>query len=174
MRTADGGTAVFSMHSHSGTEPRAVTMASMSFQGTGAGVGLRTLSMFMGLFLILMAGQKVGWLLSSAPLLAELERWRELTSGNSLWYLETVCIPFAPLFARVVPLAEFAAGTALMVGFSVRVTAGLALLMVLNFHFASGIMFTGLGYLTNGFGPPVLGSLLALTIGGRALPFSLR
>ncbi|MXW34466.1 MAG: hypothetical protein F4Z60_02285, partial [Chloroflexi bacterium] len=115
----------------------------MSFQGTGAGVGLRALSMFMGLFLILMAGQKVGWLLSSVPLLAELERWRELTSGNSLWYLETICIPFAPLFARVVPLAEFAAGAALIVGFSVRVTAGLALLMVLNFHFASGIMFTG-------------------------------
>ena len=71
-------------------------MAGMSFQGTGAGVGLRALSMIMGLFLILMSMQKVGWLLSSVPLLAELERWRELTSGNSLWYLETICIPFAP------------------------------------------------------------------------------
>ncbi len=147
----------------------------MSFQGTtAAGVGLRALSAVMGLFLFLMAMQKAVWLLDSAPLLSELERWRELTSGNSLWYLETICIPYVSLFARVVPLAEFAAGLALMGGFHVRLTAGLALSMVLNFHFASGIMFTGFGYLTNGYGPPVLGSLLALTIGGRGLPFSLR
>ncbi len=147
-------------------------MASMSFQGTGAAVGVRALSMFIGLFLIMQSGQKVGWLLDSGALMSELEYWRGLTSGSSLWYLEAVCIPYAPLFARIVPLAEFAAGAALMVGFNVRLTAGLALLMVLNFHFASGIMFTW-GYLWNGFGPPVLGSLLALTIGGRVLPFSL-
>lgn len=148
-------------------------MAGMSFHGTDQGVGLRVLSMCMGLFLILMAGQKAGWLLDSSALVAELERWRGLASGSSLRYLEAVCIPYAPIFARIVPLAEFAAGAALAVGFSVRLTAGLALAMVLNFHFASGIMFTW-GYLWNGFGPPVVGSLLALTIGGRALPFSLR
>ncbi len=148
-------------------------MTIMSVHGTGEGVGLRALSLFMGLFLILMAGQKVGWLLDSSALIAELEQWRGLTSGSSLRYLEAVCIPYAPIFARIVPLAEFAAGAALMVGFSVRLTAGLALLMVLNFHFASGIMFTW-GYLWNGYGPPVIGSLLALTLGGRALPFSLR
>ena len=148
-------------------------MTIMSVHGTGEGVGLRALSLFMGLFLILMAGQKVGWLLDSSVLIAELEQWRGLTSGSSLRYLEAVCIPYAPIFARIVPLAEFAAGAALMVGFSVRLTAGLALLMVLNFHFASGIMFTW-GYLWNGYGPPVIGSLLALTLGGRALPFSLR
>lgn len=148
-------------------------MAVMSVHGTGEGVGLRALSLFMGLFLILMAGQKVGWLLDSSALIAELENWRGLASGSSLRYLEAVCIPYAPIFARIVPLAEFAAGAALMVGFSVRLTAGLALMMVLNFHFASGIMFT-FGYLWNGYGPPVIGSLLALAIGGRALPFSLR
>jgi hypothetical protein len=43
--------------------------------------------------------------------------------------------------------------------------------MVLNFHFASGIIFT-LGYLTNGYGLPVVGSLLALALGGRSLPLS--
>ena len=168
------GTARVFMHVHSGTGRGTVTMADMSFQATGAGVGLRALSMVMGLFLFLMAMQKAVWLLDSAPLLSELENWRGLTSGYSLRYLEAICIPYAALFARIVPLAEFSAGLALIGGFHVRLTAGLALLMVLNFHFASGIMFTGLGYLTNGFGPPVLGSLLALTIGGRALPFSLR
>ena len=65
-----------------------------------------------------------------------------------------------------------ATGTALICGFRVRLTAAVALAMVLNFHFASGIMFTW-GYLTNGYGPPVVGGLLGLTVGGgRRLPFS--
>lgn len=169
----------------------------MSFHGTGEGVGLRALSVFIGLFLILMAGQKVGWLLDSGPLVAELEgwrdvldgivqpnnengfmpglleRWRGLTFGSSLRYLETIAIPYASIFARIVPLAEFATGAALIVGFSVRITAGIALLMVLNFHFAMGILFT-FDYLVNPYGPPVVGGLLALTLDGRALPFSLR
>ena len=46
----------------------------------------------------------------------------------------------------------------------------IAMLMVLNFHFASGIIFT-YGYLTNGYGLPVLGGLFALAAGGAGLPF---
>ena len=193
------GTVRFIMRLHSGAVPGAVTMADMSFQGNGAGLGLRALSVLIGLFLILMAMDKVraGWLIDSAPLLEQLQgwhgvlvgivqqspdggllagladRWRGFTFGKSVWYLEAICIPYAPVFSRIVPVAEFAAGAALVVGFSVRLTAGLALLMVLNFHFAMGIIFT-FDYLMNAYGPPIVGSLLALTMGGRALPFSLR
>ena len=45
--------------------------------------------------------------------------------------------------------------------------------MVLNFHFASGVMFQ-YSYLTNGYGLPVLGGLLALAFGGAALPLSVK
>jgi integrase/recombinase XerD len=72
---------------------------------------------------------------------------------------------------RLVPLGELTAGAALLLGFRVDWAARVALLMVLNFHFASGIMFTS-GYLTNGYGPPVIGGLLALAIGGASLPWS--
>lgn len=171
-------------------------MAGMSSQGNGAAVGLRALSMCIGVFLILQAMGKIGWFFDSGSLTGQLEEWRailgsilaqedesgplgwlanpwrDLTMGYSLRYLETVAIPYAGIFARIVPLAEFAAGAALVTGFNVRLTAGLALLMVLNFHFASGILFTW-SYLTNGYGPPVVGSLLALAIGGRTLPFRL-
>lgn len=119
-----------------------------------------------------MGSDKIGWLRDTGPLLDELFRWRDLTSGVSLFYLETVAIPGAPVFARVVPVAEMLAGAALIVGFRVRLAAMLALLMILNFHFASGLIFTA-GYLTNGYGPPVIGSLLALVVGGRRLPYSL-
>ncbi len=134
--------------------------------------GLRTLSFVMGLFLVLMGSDKTAWLSDSGPLLEELFRWRDLTSGISLWYLETVAIPGAPLFSRLVPIAEMLAGAALIAGFRIRLAAMLALAMILNFHFASGLIFTA-GYLTNGYGPPVIGSLLALAISGRRLPHCL-
>ena len=137
-----------------------------------SGTALRVLSAVMGLFLVLMGTGKWGWLADPAFLVWQLEEWQALTSGASLWYLETVALPGAPIFARLVPLAEIAAGAALLAGFRVNLTATVALLMILNFHFASGIMFTA-GYLTNGYGPPILGALLALAIGGRTLPFSL-
>ena len=126
----------------------------------------------MGLFLVLMGSDKTAWLSDSGPLLEELFRWRDLTSGISLWYLETVAIPGAPLFSRLVPIAEMLAGAALIAGFRIRLAAMLALAMILNFHFASGLIFTA-GYLTNGYGPPVIGSLLALAISGRRLPHCL-
>ena len=137
-----------------------------------APAGLRTLTLVIGLFLVLMGSDKIGWLSDTGPLLDELFRWRDLTSGLSLFYLETVAIPGAPVFGRVVPIAEMLSGAALIVGFRVRLTALVALLMILNFHFASGLIFTA-GYLTNGYGPPVIGSLLALVVGGRRLPYSL-
>ena len=43
--------------------------------------------------------------------------------------------------------------------------------MILNFHFAMGILFQS-AYLTNGFGLPVVGGLSALAIGAQRQPFS--
>ena len=132
--------------------------------------GLRGLSVLIGVFLMFMGLGKTAWLTDGGILLAELERWRGLAPVPSLWYLETVAIPGAPLFARLVPLGELAAGAALVLGYRVRLAAVMALLMIVNFHFASGIVFT-YGYLTNGYGLPVLGGLFALAIGGAGLPF---
>ncbi len=134
-------------------------------------IGLRSLSVFMGLFLLFMGLDKTGWLMDDGMLRAELERWRGLAPAASRWYLESIAIPGAPLFARLVLFGELANGAALLLGYRVRLAAGVALLMILNFHFASGIMFTS-GYMTNGYGLPVLGGLLALSLGGVRLPYS--
>jgi len=72
-----------------------------------------------------------------------------------------------------VVFGELAAGTALVMGFWTRLAAFVAFLMVLNFHFASGRLFA-YAFLTNGYGLPVLGGLLALAIGGVRLPWSVR
>ncbi len=143
-----------------------------SVTGGSTGVGLRVLSVIMGVFLILMGSNKIAWLTDSGFLTYQLQQWLDIGPvAPSRWYLEQVAMPGAPLFARLVLLGELSTGAALVCGFRVRLAAGVALAMVVNFHFASGIIFTS-GYLTNGYGPPVVGSLLALAIGAARLPLT--
>ena len=145
-------------------------MSILARTGSHAGA-LRVLSIAMGVFLIFMGLDKIGWLMDAGILTRRLQEWRGMVRPFARWYLDTIAIPGAPVFARVVLLAELAAGTALVLGIQVRLAAALALLMVINFHVAADVMFR-YSYLTNAFGPPVLGSLLALAIGGVRLPFA--
>ena len=140
-------------------------------QTNSGGVGLRILALVMGVFLCLMGANKGSWITDSNVLLSQLLQWRDSAFGSSLWYLETIALPGASVFARMVPGGEMCAGFALFVGYRIRLVALLALAMILNFHFASGVLFS-MSYLTNGYGPPVVGSLLALGLSGRRLPWS--
>ncbi|MGE0705361.1 MAG: DoxX family membrane protein [Vicinamibacterales bacterium] len=135
--------------------------------------GLRALSLCIGMFLVAMGLDKLNWLSSPGELTSRLQEWLEAAQPGSpnRWYLETVAIPSAPVLARVIPVAEIAAGTALIFGMFTRVAAMLAFLMVLNFHFAADLLFHT-AYFTNAYGLPVLGSLLALAVGGSRLPLS--
>ena len=133
---------------------------------------LRILSLALGTFLIFMSIDKFAWLTDGTILVRRLEEWRGMARPMARWYLEAIAIPGAPVFARVVVLAELAAGTALLLGARVRLAAALAFLMILNFHFAAGLIFH-YSYLINAYGLPILGGLLALVVGGGTrLPFS--
>ena len=136
------------------------------------GAGLRVLALSTGTFLICMGLTKLDWFADSSFLAAELRGWREFAPPISRWYLDMVAIPGAPLFARVVPLGEFVTGAALVLGYRARTAAALALFMVLNFHFAMGILLEP-AYLTNGYGLPVVGGLTALAVGARHLPLGI-
>ncbi len=135
--------------------------------------GLRALSLLLGVFFLFAGIGKIGWLADPSPLTERLNGYLETANQWNRAYLQSVCLPYAPIFARVVLLGELATGLALITGVWARYAAGAALLMVLNFHFAGGIIFT-YGYLTNGYGFPVLGGLLALAIGAVNLPASLK
>ena len=145
-------------------------MSILGSMGSPAGA-LRILSVMMGVFLFSMGLTKIDWLMDGGILTQMLQEWRGTARPLARWYLDTVAIPGAPVFARVVLLAELAAGAALVLGVRLRLTAALALLMVLNFHVASDVIFD-YAYLTNGYGLPVLSGLLALALGGTRLPFS--
>ena len=133
--------------------------------------GLRVLSIALGVFLIVMGLDKIGWLMDSGLLTGRLQQWRASAPPMSAWYLDTIAIPGAPFFARLVLLAELSAGAALIAGVKVRLAAALSLVMVLNFHFAADVLLH-YSYLSNAYGPPVLGGLLALAVGGARLPLS--
>jgi uncharacterized membrane protein YphA (DoxX/SURF4 family) len=141
--------------------------------GKTQALGLALLRILLGVFFIFEAVAKVGWLTHPDLLGATLTEWHSMATDWNRAYLERICLPYVSLHARVVPLAELATGLALLTGVFTRIAAGMALLMLLNFHWASGIILT-YGYLTNGYGLPVLGGLLALAVGGTALPLSLR
>ena len=133
--------------------------------------GLAVLRVLLGVFLLFQASGKTTWLLDTAPLTGILNTWLQSANPTSRWYLETVCLPGVAIFSRLVPLGETAAGIALVAGAYTRMAALLALLMVLNFHVASGAIFK-YAFFTNAFGLPVMGGLLALALGGVGLPFS--
>ncbi|MCC7179888.1 MAG: DoxX family membrane protein [Acidobacteria bacterium] len=135
--------------------------------------GLVVLRLCLGVFFLFQALGKVGWFASSSVLRSRFSEWVGNVGPLSRAYLEAVCIPGVEAFARLVPIGEFAVATAFLLGGYTRAAAAMALLMVLNFHFASGVMFQ-YSYLTNGYGLPVLGGLLALAMGGAGLPLSVK
>jgi uncharacterized membrane protein YphA (DoxX/SURF4 family) len=124
----------------------------------------------MGIFLLFMGLDKTDWFMDSSILVRQLRGWQSEARPLAHWYLDTIALPGASVFARLVPVAELGAGIALILGVRVRLAAALALIMVINIHIAADVMFS-YDYLWNAYGPPVLGGLLGLTAGGARLPY---
>lgn len=135
--------------------------------------GLVALRVFLGAFFLAESFSKLRWLINSEALSTQLNEWAKNANAWNTWYLHHVALPFLEIFARLVMLGELCLGVALLLGVFTRSAALLGFLMVLNFHFASGAIFH-VNFLTNGYGLPVLGGLLALAIGAGRLPWSLR
>jgi uncharacterized membrane protein YphA (DoxX/SURF4 family) len=133
--------------------------------------GLRVLSLALGVFFLFMGLDKLPWLGDAGLLTRQLHGWLENAPAPSRWYIQTIAIPGSAVFAPLVLVGELTVAAALLCGFQVRLAALAGLFMVLNFHFAMGVLLR-FSYLWNGYGPPVLGGLLALVIGGARLPFS--
>jgi uncharacterized membrane protein YphA (DoxX/SURF4 family) len=135
--------------------------------------GLVALRVFLGVFFLAEFYGKLRWLINSEGLSHSLNEWAKNANSWNTWYLHHVALPYVEVFARLVPLGELSIAIALLAGVFTRPAAILGFLMVLNFHFASGAIFR-FDFLSNGYGLPVLGGLLALAIGAGRLPWSLR
>lgn len=138
-----------------------------------ARIGLRLLAIGIGSFFLAMAANKLAWIEGPELLTQRFEQWLPTAAPYAKWYLHTIAIPGAPVFARVVPMAELCTGVALVTGTMTNVAAGAAFVMVLNFHVATSA-FSSSEFLRDATGPPLLASLLALALAGGNLPFSIK
>jgi len=138
------------------------------------GTGLTLLRILLGVFFLFQGIGNLPWLLDPSQLSQQLASWEHGVRAGSIsaQYLQRVAVPFAGVIARLIPLAEIGAGLAMIAGFWTSLVAFLTFVMVVNFHVASGAIFT-YGFLTNPYGLQVLGGTLALTFGGVRLPLSL-
>ena len=139
------------------------------------GLGLLVLRFALGVFFVFEGLGKLRWFTDSSILSARFADWGQAAPAGSVsaWYLSHIAVPGLPVFARLVPLGEICGGLALLIGLWTPLVAFLAFFMVLNIHIASGALFR-YSFLTNGYGLPVLGSALALAIGGVRLRWSVR
>jgi|SRR5262245_15720108 len=139
------------------------------------GTALAVLRICIGLFFIFEGLGKIRWFLDSSILTSQLTGWHATLAAGSIsaHYIERIAMPGAVYFARLVPLGELSCGIALVAGIWTPVAAFVAFFMALNFQFASGAVFR-YSFLSSGYGLPVLGSTLALVLGGRGLPWSVR
>ena len=79
--------------------------------------GLRALSVLLGVFFLFEGISKIGWLMDPSPLTDAAHRLpRGRPTPGIARYLENVCIPWAPVFARLVLFGELATGLSLITG----------------------------------------------------------
>jgi len=139
------------------------------------GAGLSVLRICIGVFFLFEGIGKLSWFADPSLLTRQLDGWLHAVPAAS-WshvFLERAAMPGSTLFARLVPLGELSSGVALIAGFWTPFFAFVSFVMALTFQFASGALFK-YTILTSGYALPVLGSTLALTIGGVRLPWSTR
>src|SRR5689334_22175235 len=135
--------------------------------------GLTILRVAIGLFFVFEGLGKLRWFTDTSILASQLAGWSNSVASDSTsaWYLQHLALPGVRLFARLVPLGELTSGAALILGFWTPLFAFVAFFMALNFQIASGAVFR-YSFFTSGYGLPVLGSTLALALGGSRLPWS--
>jgi uncharacterized membrane protein YphA (DoxX/SURF4 family) len=117
-----------------------------------------------GVFLSLGLGKfHEGWLTTPEHLASSLTSYQQHAGGAQLVYLESVAIPYAGIWSRLIVTGEFLLGVSLLLGLLVRGTAAVGIFMVLNFHAANGNLFS-----LNFFGSPwaslIVAGLLVLCL----------
>jgi thiosulfate dehydrogenase (quinone) large subunit len=133
--------------------------------GRAQAAALLLLRVLVGVFMLFFGLDKASWLMDATPLANQLSSWLIDAPPASRWYLERI-IPGAPVFARAVPLGAMLGGLALALGFWTRMAALGCLVVILSLQLGAGVMFR-YAYLMDASGLPLVGSLLALMIGGE-------
>jgi len=112
----------------------------------GFSIFLALLRIVAGISLFMSGLQKLAWFGSATPLDHMLAEWSQHPANAALAKYLAFASAHTGLFARVVVLGELGLGILLIAGFLTPLASLLAFLMVAQFQFASGQMFS-LAYL---------------------------
>ena len=137
----------------------------------GLQICLALLRIATGVSLVAAGVHKFGWF-AHPGLEPVLATWTSHTSNPLVHRYLALVTPHAGLLARVAAAGELGLGTLLILGLLTPLAAALAFVMVLNFHFASGMMFS-LDYLTGFNGLVYLLIFLVLATGRAGLALGL-
>ncbi len=96
-----------------------------------------------------------GWLSNSQPLAASLQSYASHAGTYQAKYLNFVAVPYVSLWAKLMAVGETAIGASLLLGLLVRLSAIVGIFMVLNFHAATGNLYS-----LSFFGSPWAGLLV--------------
>ena len=97
-----------------------------------------------------------GWLTNPEHLLGSLNNFHQRASGTHLYYLDTVAIPYADLWSKLIAIGETSLGVSLLLGLFARLSSLVGIFMVLNLHAATGNLYS-----LNFFGSPWAALLIA-------------
>ena len=102
------------------------------------------LRLSVGILFLLIGIDKLqnGWLTSNEHLNKSLYSYNDNAHGIQKTYLEKVAIPLSSVWSPLIALGETALGISLIIGLLSRLSTMLGFIMVLNFHFTNGNLFS--------------------------------
>jgi thiosulfate dehydrogenase [quinone] large subunit len=110
-------------------------------QGILARAALAFLRIYLGVLFLLASGPKLRG--DFAASLSEFVQQVALTKGHRFYgdFLQHVVLPNLDLFARLVPWGELLVGVTLVLGLATRLSATVALALLVNYMLAKGAWF---------------------------------
>ena len=115
----------------------------------------------VGLFFLAQGLNKLDWYSSSDFLRTSLDRYAQSPPALTSFYQKHVAYPGIEAWSRMIPTGEMLIGVALILGLLTQPTLIIAMMLVLNFHFANGNLFST-QFFSNPYALVLLSSLVVL------------
>lgn len=120
---------------------RSLRLPGSILQGILARAALAFLRIYLGVLFLLAGGPKLGG--TFAATLPEFLNRVALTKGHGFYreFVQQAVLPNVDLFARLVSWGELLVGVTLVLGLATRLSAAVALLLLVNYMLAKGAWF---------------------------------
>jgi thiosulfate dehydrogenase [quinone] large subunit len=130
------------------------------------------LRVVVGIFFVGEGLSKLEWYSSSEFLKLDIDRFAQNAPAASAWYQRHIAYPGIEAWARLIPTGEMLIGIALIIGLLTLPALIIAFVLVLNFNFTNGVLFSW-RFFSNPYALLLLSCLLVLMNGKAGNFFAL-